>query len=125
MKIKGLLLILEPTETMEEGVHQYAPCWSSCSAKESLQGLKAEGLDLAVDADKSLSTLPQEEAQDTYREALYPQPEKLQALLLEVGQGPWGGLWVLNQCQNMDKTSWFITSIFPQRERLWISSINL
>lgn len=45
MKIKGLLLILEPSETMEEGVHQYAPCWSSCSAKESLQGLKAEGLD--------------------------------------------------------------------------------
>lgn len=41
---------MEPSEAVEEGI--------PCTIKESLKGLKAESVDLAVDPDHGLRILP-------------------------------------------------------------------
>lgn len=53
MRVTSWVMIKVPPvilEASEGEAHQYAPCRTTCNVKESLQGLKVEGVDLAADA---------------------------------------------------------------------------
>lgn len=96
-------------------MHQHNPCQTVIIIKASLQGFKAEGMDLAGDADQALSVLLQRLR--TSAETQCTPVQRNSRIFWRLAKVPWSRSRMLNWCHNLGRSSWLITNTFLQRER--------